>query len=455
MPITLRSGLVGNTIQVQSFPVSLDPTKTFLIDQNRNPCFALGEDGAELPIQLSASNIELFLADRASRGINLVWWQGLENILGVSPPNNINGDAPFTGGVDFVNPNAVYWNYVDRAIQRAAAWGITIVFNPMFFGLSNAQGYRASVDGSSDAVLQTFADYIAGRFGNCNNVIFLIGGDADPNNATGMAKLNVFATRLKAGAPNRLMMHEASRFKEDTSASPNGGYSSVDAWTLALGSVPSWLDINWVYQTQATTLSGAQRCYSQGYPCIGGEFGYELEVSAGVTMTALLLRGQAYNSLLGGCILGHLFGNGAIWSFNVGGTESAFPWPAQLASVGSQDFQRFGKLVRSRAWQKLVPDIAGTVMTVGAAGGSSCARTSDGQSIIAYLPTNQTITIDMSKITDAGSLAACNWYNPQSGAVTNIGNFANSGTKTFTSPDSNDWVLVIDSAAAALRSPGT
>jgi hypothetical protein len=45
--------------------------------------------------------------------------------------------------------------------------------------------------------------------------------------------------------------------------------------------------------------------------------------------------------------------------------------------------------------------------------------------------------------------------NPQTGVVTAIGNIANSGTHNFTSLDSNDRVLVIDSAAANLRTPGT
>jgi hypothetical protein len=153
-----------------------------------------------------------------------------------------------------------------------------------------------------------------------------------------------------------------------------------------------------------------------------------------------------------------LFGNQQIWPFNSpnsGNSATTPTWQSQLSSAGSVGQQLLGKLFRSRSFHVLVPDISNVVMTGGSSGGSICARTSDGQTIIAYLPSSQTVTIDMGKITDAGSMANCNWYNPSTGAVTAIGGFANSGRRNFTSPDSNDWVLVIDSAAANLRTPGT
>ena len=241
----------------------------------------------------------------------------------------------------------------------------------------------------------------------------------------------------------------------------------VDAHRIAYGCVRSWLDFNWIYQPLESVLSGAQRCYSQGLPCLLGEDWYELEHST----TAAQLRTEGYGAVLGGCTLGRLFGNGAIWSFNsanAGNGINAGPpiWQSQLNSAGSVGQQLLGKLFRSRSFHLLAPDISNAVMTAGAAGGSICARTSDGETIIAYLPSsqtfwdklisrNRTVTIDMSRITDAANLANCNWYNPGTRAVTTIGNFTNSGLRRFASPYSGDWVVVIDSAAANLGAPGT
>ena len=86
---------------------------------------------------------------------------------------------------------------------------------------------------------------------------------------------------------------EAVRFTESRGAAPNGGYSSVDAHIIAYGSVQSWLDFNWVYQTGPTVASGAQRCYSQGLPCLMGEDWYELDHSETARDSAARVRGGA------------------------------------------------------------------------------------------------------------------------------------------------------------------
>lgn len=459
------TGTISHIFKIGSggFPVALDPTKTFLVDQSANPCFALGDDAFGLVTTLTAAQIELYLSDRASRGINILWWAPVDNIYSPSPPANANGDSPFSGG-NFVGMSSqtAYWNFVDYVMQRCLAYGITVAFNPAFIGLnSGVDGWGSAFWGASSTVLQGYASFLGARYGGYPNIIWLPGGDADPNVSGCYAGINTFAVALKAADTGKhLMMIEAARFSDVIGAAPNGGYSSVDALTLALGSVPSWLDINWVYQTQSTVLSGAQRCYSQGYPCFLGEAWYELENST----TSLSLRGEDYFSILGGCTLGYMFGNGAIWPFNSPNSQTPITttptWQSQLSSQGSTDFQRMGALFRSREWQKLVPDISNVVMTSGSSNGSACGRTSDGQSIIVYIPSSQTITINMAKITDSGSQANCNWYDPTNGAVTNIGTFANSGSKNFTTPGNNnlgaaDWVLVIDSHAAGLRTPGT
>jgi collagenase-like protein with putative collagen-binding domain len=88
---------------------------------------------------------------------------------------------------------------------------------------------------------------------------------------------------------------------------------------------------------------------------------------------------------------------------------------------------------------------------------SVAARTTDGQTIIAYLPTGNVsaITIDMSKITDPGGQALGWWFNPRNGAAMRISLSPTAGIRKFTAPDANDWVLVLDSAAASLSAPGS
>jgi hypothetical protein len=443
------------SVHPSGFPVALNSNRIAFIDQHGTPCFACGDAPQYLIQQLSRPEIDLYLADRASRGFNILWMIAADGKYQSNPPNNLNGDPPFNGA-DFTNFNEPYWAYVDHVMQRALTYGMTVLLMPAFMGLTDSGGYRSVFYNSSDAVLQGYASFLGNRYKSFPNLIWTLGGDADPANSAMYAKLNTFAIALKATDPGHLMTLEATRSLEAGGIAANGGYSSVDAHNIAYGSVQSWLDFNWVDQTAATCISGAQRCYSQGLPCLLGEDWYELEQR----LSDVQLRTEAYGVVLGGCVLGRLMGNGAIWPFNSVNAQNRInagppTWQSQLNSSGSVGQQLLGRLFRSRQFSLLVPDIAHVVMTAGSVGGSVCASTSDEQTIIAYLPTRQTVTIDMTKITDATNLANCNWYNPTTGAVTAIGSFTNSGELSFTSPDSNDWVLVIDSAVAGLKPPGT
>ena len=135
-------------------------------------------------------------------------------------------------------------------------------------------------------------------------------------------------------------------------------------------------------------------------------------------------------------------------------------WQSQLGSPGSVGQEFIGRLMRSREHWLMTPDTNHSVLTAGFGSGSTlsvAARSSDGQTIIPYLSDGNATakTINMSAITSTSSSAKAWWYNPQTGSATLIGTFPNSGWQSFTAPDGNDWVLVIDDASANLPAPGS
>jgi len=153
-------------------------------------------------------------------------------------------------------------------------------------------------------------------------------------------------------------------------------------------------------------------------------------------------------------------GNMAIWTMGSPKNESGKSWQSQQASPHSVQFALTGKLMRSRQFWKLAPDTTQMYLTAGYGSGpdlSVLARTSDGRTMMAYIPNgNRTrVTIKLAGITDPGGRVKCWWTNPSTGENLLIGTFSNSGSRTFTAPDSNDWVLTIDSNAANLCAPGT
>jgi hypothetical protein len=166
------------------------------------------------------------------------------------------------------------------------------------------------------------------------------------------------------------------------------------------------------------------------------------------------LRRQAYSTVLSGGILGHIFGNCPIWGF--GATTNfcvAGTWQSNLESQGSQTLAYVGKFFGPRRFYTLVPDQSHTVMTSGYQSGSTyavTARTSSGSSVIAYIPTQRAVSIDMTKLTGTSALAR--WYNPRNDSFSTIGTYPTTGSQSFTPPDNNDWVLVIDEATPPVLS---
>jgi len=82
----------------------------------------------------------------------------------------------------------------------------------------------------------------------------------------------------------------------------------------------------------------------------------------------------------------------------------------------------------------------------------AAARTRDGGTVIAYLPTARAITIDLSKV--AGTSTQAWWYNPRSGKADSAGKHVGGAKRKFAPPSEGDWVLVLDDASRNLAAPG-
>jgi Putative collagen-binding domain of a collagenase/Protein of unknown function (DUF4038) len=65
--------------------------------------------------------------------------------------------------------------------------------------------------------------------------------------------------------------------------------------------------------------------------------------------------------------------------------------------------------------------------------------TNPGQEYVVYAPTGGTFTVNLSA--GSGQTLNVNWYDPRTGVTASYGTVVATGTKSFTAPDSNDWVL--------------
>jgi len=423
--------------------------------------FLQGDAAWSLQVQLSDDDIQTYLADRAAKGFNAIWVGLADNTYSDHAPADFYGNKPFHGA-DFTNEDPAYWKRVDQTLTWAAERGIAVLASPAFVGYGCKQGYCESYRNASISVLREYGEFLGRRYAAYPNILWLIGGDADPFDANVQEKLNALASGISATDSAHLIAAESYR-----------GFSSADVW-----SETAWLDLNGVYALPPEIPAQAAAAHrNSGYPVFLMEDWYEGEHG----ITELEVRKEGYWAVLSGCTLGRMFGNYAIWNFSWGGATKD-SWKSQLDSEGSTGQSLMGRLFRSREHWKLVPDLDHTVMTSGYDPSSDgavasakeqvrrllgrpprpapamlsvAARTSDGQTIIAYIPNGNaaSVSIDMTRITDAASQAKAWWYNPRTGSSTLIGTLLASGAHTFTPPAPADWVLVIDSLAAGLDAP--
>jgi Protein of unknown function (DUF4038)/Putative collagen-binding domain of a collagenase/Immunoglobulin domain len=449
--------LTVQSVAGQAELMSLSANGKYLVNTfTGEPVFVVGDDAFDLAVMLNSSEVTTYLSDRAGRGFNAIWVAAADNGYQANPPENNYGYAPFDGA-DFTNEDANYWANVDSVVTQASNLGITVFLQPFFVGNGSESGYYSSVLDSSDAVMTAYGTFLGNRYKNYDNIVWLLGGDSFPSVSGLYEKLNDVGAAIAAADPNHLITLEGCEM------CTTDGYNSVQAYQAQSLAVPSWLGLNWAYPQLSTTIAAAQNAYLQTpfLPPLCGENFYELEHS----MTGLELRFEQYSEVLSGCYVGRIFGNGAIWSFDSPNgstccTNGSPSWQSQLSSVGSVSQEYQGRLFSSREHWLLVPDINHSVVTAGYGTGltmTTAARTSDGQTIIAYIPNGNatTLTVAMSEITSSTNTVQAWWFNPSSGAATSIGTFSNSGAQNFTPPDSNDWVLVLDDASANLPAPGS
>ncbi len=446
-----------------AFPLKVSANKRYLVDQRNVPVFLNGDTAWSLIAQVSKEDAELYLRDRASRGVNSIIVTSPEvyycsNCRDKDGPQNFYGDGPFTKVNDFTTPNEAYWKHADWVIRKAGEYGIQVLLCPCYTGFQkNKDGWWTDDWENRNSVEDCawYGRWVGKRYRDFSNIVWVMGNDRNPRRVVRQAR--------RDGQGDQIREPESPVYPSFTQRYVLGGSCRLGS---SARSRP-WLTLNATYDYPGDAAP-SDWMYVKSYadynrtpvmPFYLFESHYEYAKSWGngtIQGIPLNIRKEAYQSAFCGST-GHHYGNNAIW-----GIESVpdyqpgcdLPWKEHLNDPGTSVLF-IGQLLNSRAWHTLVPDQDHTVMTAGYGSGSSyapCTRTSDGTTVMAFIPDSRTVTIDMAKI--SGKAAKCWWFNPRSGESPPIGDYPTSGKKDFRTPDNNDWVLVIDDAAKKLPGPG-
>jgi hypothetical protein len=167
-------------------------------------------------------------------------------------------------------------------------------------------------------------------------------------------------------------------------------------------------------------------------PVINGEALYEGDKGT----TSFDVRRSAWWSYLAGAAFS--YGHIKNWS-------SPASWREWINAPGAGQIQATGRLLRSLAWWKLLPDQS--ILIEG--GEAAAARSVDGDWILVYLPTNRSVTLKLDSVTSSKTVLV-SWINPLDGEKLRVGVYSTATRPSLTPPPGwQDAVLLAERMASS------
>jgi hypothetical protein len=371
-------------------------------------------------VQVSREDAVLYMDDRVAKGFNTLIVEMIEHHFATNPPKNFYGNAPFTGAAFTSSLNEAYFQHVDYIVQQASQRGLLLLLAPAYLGFGGGvEGWYSEMGTAGATALTQYGQTIGTRYNGFKNIMWLEGGDYRPPNK---ALTRAVANGIRATNPGALHTVHVDR-----------GTGGLEYW-----SGETWLDVNTSYSHLTDSASETAIEYQRStMPVFMVESIYE---NVAGTTTANI-RAEAYGALLSGAF-GQCFGNTPLWHFDsVATSGEPVGWKNQLNSAGSQSMAHLWALFSVLNWQLLAPDLSNQLRTGGA---GVASRASDGSFGMVYAPGATTLTIALSRL--AGPRVHSRWYNPATGAFTEISTVTATGSANFTTPAGNtDWVLLLES----------
>ena len=407
--------------------LKVSENQRFLMYENGDPFFWLGDTGWLLFSKLNREEADLYLSNRAEKGFNVIQVMVLHsldvcNFYGDSALINQDVSHPkITLGANFENSEEYdFWDHVDYVVNLAEEKGLYMALVPVWG--SNVKSGKVSRKQAND-----YSDWLAKRYAGNRNVIWLNGGDTMGSDST--ATWNIIGENIKKFAPEHLQTFHPFGRKQSSLWFHNA----------------SWLDFNMFqsghrrYDQDDTENAYGQDNYKyvqDDYelipikPTIDGEPSYEgipqgLHDPTEPFWNANDLRRYAYWSVFAGGF-GFTYGNSAVMQMQK--PEDKNPaygareyWTEAIDMPGAQQMIHLKNLLLSKPFFERIPDE--TIVVNQGEKYDYLAATRGKNYALVYTYNGREMDILMGKI--AGETVKASWFNPRTGELLLIGDFEN------------------------------
>jgi len=432
-------------------PLQISANKRYFQTKDGKPFFWLGDTGWLLFKKCKKEEAIKYLDDRKAKGFNVIQVMLLHELTvtdaygdsalinkNIATPKNLH-DEPELPMLEYD-----YWNHVDFVIAAAEKRGIYIALVPIWGG---------NIKHVSVEQAKTYAAFLANRYKNKSNIIWLNGGDIKGGDA--LDKWNTIGNTIRSIDKNHLIgFHPRGRnsssawfhneawldFNMFQSGHKDYAQDTVSTETLHYG------EDNWRYVNDDYKLTPIK-------PTFDGEPSYEniphgLHDSAEKRWTAADVRRYAYWEVFaGGC--GFTYGNNSVMQFyRKGNKDMSFGanknWDDELNVPGAGQMQYLKALMLSKSYFDRIPDQS---LVIGNGEKYDRVMATRGKDYAMFYVYNaKAFKVALNKLNFKPTKAK--WFSPVDSQVIPVKGYKYTAEKTFDPPgekgNGNDWVLILE-----------
>jgi hypothetical protein len=440
--ITIIIFLLAQTIRAQ-FSVSANG---HYILRDGKDFFWLGDTGWELFHRLDRKQADLYLETRKRQGFTVIQAVVLGEFDGLHTPNAY-GDLPLIDD-DPSKPNENYFKHVDYIIDKAAKEGLVI-------GLLPTWGDKVRMDtwGKGPVIFNpenafSYGQWIASRYKDRNNIIWILGGDRNPENEKELKIWRSMAAGLLEGFGGK--GHGLITYHPQPNEQGSAQYFFSD----------EWFSFNMFQNGHCRNTPVYQKIFAAwqrlpAKPVLDGEPIYEdhpvcFNAKDLGTSNAYDVRQYAWLDLFSGAF-GHTYGCHDIWQFYSADRDGVngphHYWPEAMELPGANQMKWARMLMEShQPLSERVPDQS-LILENNLAASERIQATRGKDYLFVYSAAGKSFTVVLEKI--SGKMLRVYWLDPRNGEQIKKETVTNKGTQFFQPPRSGygqDWILVMEDA---------
>lgn len=402
--------------------LKVSENQRFLQFENGKPFFWLGETAWLMPERLNRDEVAHYLKTCHEAGYNMVQVQ----VLNAVPSFNIYGvPSHDKQGNLLVTHSYSYWDHLDYIIDVAAQ-------NDIYVGMVCIWGGLVKSGKLSVEQAKTYGTFLAERYKNCPNIIWIMGGDIQGNIKPEVWE--TLATTIKSIDKNHLMTYH-----------PRGRHTSAQWWSKA-----EWIDF---HTFQSGHRRYGQRMGNKNYPIpdnteednwmyVDSTWAYQpikpvlddepiyegipqgLHDAFEPLWQACDVRRYAYWSAFAGSC-GHTYGHNAIMQFYREGYPPAYhcqkSWTEALLDPGFNQMKYLKYLMLAFPYFERIPDQS--IVVDNGRQYERLAATRGSDYLMVYNYTSRDMKIDLRFI--SGEKKKVWWMSASTGQLTWLGEHAN------------------------------